>query len=472
MTLRIVRQSKYRHVFGTPAKRDQCYDNLKLSVSAWDTNLIKVNPRFFALNWNAGGGGAFAVVPLDHKGKLEDAYPLFNGHAGTVLDTDFHPFNDHVIASGAEDCKVMVWKIPEDGMGGRHISTPEVTLSGHLRKVGTVMFHPTADNVLASAGADYAVKFWDVEKGMERAELSGHGEIIQSMTYSWMGDMLATTCKDKVLRVFDVRAQEAVAETPGHQGVKGSRAVWLGEHDKICTVGFSRTSDRQIFIWDLKNMKTPLRKQELDMSSGILMPFFDKDNQILYLAGKGDGNISYYEYDDTQNSELFYLSDYKSSDPQRGIGFLPKRAVDVSQQEIARAYRVHNTMVEPISFRVPRKADSFQADIFPPCVGDTPALTADEFFDEGKTEPPVLVSLEDGFVPTAPREFVAQASENTLSDSANGSLIMEPQTDAEFQDAYKAVKAQLEAMKAEMQQKELRIKQLEGLLAAATLSKE
>jgi hypothetical protein len=39
-----VRPSKYRHVYGTCAKRDFCYDNLRVSANAWDTNMVKANP--------------------------------------------------------------------------------------------------------------------------------------------------------------------------------------------------------------------------------------------------------------------------------------------------------------------------------------------------------------------------------------------------------------------------------------------
>jgi coronin-1B/1C/6 len=35
--------SKFRHVFGTPHKRELCYDNLKISPNAWDSNIVKVN---------------------------------------------------------------------------------------------------------------------------------------------------------------------------------------------------------------------------------------------------------------------------------------------------------------------------------------------------------------------------------------------------------------------------------------------
>jgi WD40 repeat protein len=69
-----------------------------------------------------------------NTGKQTDSLPVFNGHAAAVLDTDFNPFNDHVIASASEDCKVMIWKIPENGLTD-HINTPALTLTGHGRKV-------------------------------------------------------------------------------------------------------------------------------------------------------------------------------------------------------------------------------------------------------------------------------------------------------------------------------------------------
>lgn len=52
---------------------------------------------------------------------------------------------------------------------------------------------------------------------------------------------------------------------------------------------------------------------------------------------------------------MFPLSEFKSGDPQRGMCFLPRRALDVSECEIARAYKVSGTSIEPIAFIVPRK---------------------------------------------------------------------------------------------------------------------
>lgn len=51
--------------------------------------MLQANPEYLAVNWEAGGGGAFAVIPLGETGKLPDQLPLFRGHTATVLDTDW-----------------------------------------------------------------------------------------------------------------------------------------------------------------------------------------------------------------------------------------------------------------------------------------------------------------------------------------------------------------------------------------------
>ncbi|KAI0228674.1 Coronin-like protein crn1 [Massospora cicadina] len=376
---RFVRPSKYRHVFGTASKRDQCYDNLRVSTTAWDTNLIKANPLFLSINWDAAGGGAFLVVPLNKPGKLPQRFPLFTGHSGPVLDTDFANFNDYVVASAAEDGKVRVWNIPhqfpiDESEAVENFETAAVTLHGHTKKATAVLFHPTADNVLASSSADLTIRLWDVEAGRERQQLTGHSEVVQSFAWNWDGNL----------------------EGGAHLGIKGSRVTWLGNTDRLITTGFSRASDRQIFTWDAGDLSQPLKRLDVDTSSGVLMPFFDQDINLLYVAGKFEAG------------ELHYLSGFQSSEPQRGVAFLPKRALDVLDCEIARAYRVcGTTLVEPVSFRVPRKAESFQSDLYPSTPGGEPALTAAEYFS-GKTCGPRLISLENGVQAGPKRDLVAR----------------------------------------------------------------
>ena len=169
----------------------------------------------------------------------------------------------------------------------------------------------------------------------------------------------------------------------------------MGEHDRIATTGFSRMSDRQLALWDIKAYREPVGGfQMLDSISGVCVPFWDDGTQCLFLAGKGDGNIRYYEY---ENNSFEYLSEYKSSDPQRGIAFVPKRGVNTHDNEVMRAYKtVNDSYIEPVSFIVPRRAEAFQDDIYPPTVGLKPAVSAKDWFN-GATDLPPKISMESLF---------------------------------------------------------------------------
>ncbi|CAM1505300.1 Fc.00g109370.m01.CDS01 [Cosmosporella sp. VM-42] len=408
MAGRFVRASKYRHVFGKPTRKEFCYDNLHISRNAWDTNLVKANPEYLSVNWDSSGGGAFAVIPLNERGKLPDQMPLFRGHTAAVLDTDWNPFNDRIIASASEDGKVFIWEVPQDFT--LHVDAEEIPdvspvhrLAGHSRKVGQVLFNPSAENILASASGDFTIKIWDVGTGQNALTLK-HNDIVQSLSWNAAGSMLVTTSRDKKIRVWDVRQEKPVHEAPGHGGAKNSRAVWLGEHNRFATTGFSRMSERQLALWEPGRSEPIGGFTMLDSISGVCMPFWDDGSNCLYLAGKGDGNIRYFEY---ENDKFEFLSEYKSADPQRGIAFVPRRGINVHDNEVMRAYKtVNDAYIEPISFTVPRRAETFQADIFPPATGTKPAVSAEQWLS-GKTGVPSKIDLEGIYDGTAPKEVAS-----------------------------------------------------------------
>ena len=56
---------------------------------------------------------------------------------------------------------------------------------------------------------------------------------------------------------------------------------------------------------------------------------------LLFDFLQGDCTINYYEVTE-EDPYVFFLNAYKSTEPQRGIGMMPKRGVNVNQCEIAR----------------------------------------------------------------------------------------------------------------------------------------
>uniref|UniRef100_A0ABI8AB50 Coronin n=1 Tax=Felis catus TaxID=9685 RepID=A0ABI8AB50_FELCA len=424
MSRRVVRQSKFRHVFGQAAKADQSYEDIRVSKVTWDSSFCAVNPKFLAIIVEAGGGGAFIVLPLAKTGRVDKNYPLVTGHTAPVLDIDWCPHNDNVIASASDDTTVMVWQIP-DYTPMRNITEPIITLEGHSKRVGILCWHPTARNVLLSAGGDNVIIIWNVGTGEVLLSLDDmHPDVIHSVCWNSNGSLLATTCKDKTLRIIDPRKGQVVAN----------------------------------------NFEEPVALQEMDTSNGVLLPFYDPDSSIVYLCGKGDSSIRYFEITD-EPPFVHYLNTFSSKEPQRGMGFMPKRGLEVNKCEIARFYKLHERKCEPIIMTVPRKSDLFQDDLYPDTPGPEPALEADEWLS-GQDAEPVLISLRDGYIPPKHREL--RVTKRNILDvrPPSGPRRSQSASDAPLsqQHTLETLLEEIKALREQVQAQEQRITALENML--------
>ncbi|XP_035159166.1 coronin-6 isoform X6 [Callithrix jacchus] len=463
MSRRVVRQSKFRHVFGQAAKADQAYEDIRVSKVTWDSSFCAVNPKFLAIIVEAGGGGAFIVLPLAKTGRVDKNFPLVTGHTAPVLDIDWCPHNDNVIASASDDTTVMVWQIP-DYTPMRNITEPIITLEGHSKRVGILSWHPTARNVLLSAGGDNVIIMWNVGTGEVLLSLDDmHPDVIHSVCWNSNGSLLATTCKDKTLRIIDPRKGQVVAERARpHEGARPLRAVFTAD-GKLLSTGFSRMSERQLALWDPNNFEEPVALQEMDTSNGVLLPFYDPDSSIVYLCGKGDSSIRYFEITE-EPPFVHYLNTFSSKEPQRGMGFMPKRGLDVSKCEIARFYKLHERKCEPIIMTVPRKSDLFQDDLYPDTPGPEPALEADEWL-AGQDAEPVLISLRDGYVPPKHREL--RVTKRNILDVRlpSGPRRSQSASDAPLsQHTLETLLEEIKALREQVQAQEQRITALENML--------
>ncbi|XP_042548460.1 coronin-6 isoform X3 [Dipodomys spectabilis] len=211
------------------------------------------------------------------------------------------------------------------------------------------------------------------------------------------------------------------------------------------------------------NFEEPVALQEMDTSNGVLLPFYDPDSSIVYLCGKGDSSIRYFEITD-EPPFVHYLNTFSSKEPQRGMGFMPKRGLDVSKCEIARFYKLHERKCEPIVMTVPRKSDLFQDDLYPDTPGPEPALEADEWL-AGQDAEPVLISLKDGYVPPKHREL--RVTKRNILDvrPPSGPRRSQSASDAPLsQHTLETLLEEIKALRERVQAQEERITALENML--------
>ncbi|CAH2274519.1 coronin-2B isoform X2 [Pelobates cultripes] len=335
-------------------------------------------------------------------------------------------------------------------------------LYGHSRRVGLIEWHPTANNILFSAGYDYKILIWNLAIGEAVKMIDCHTDVILCISFNTDGSLLATTCKDKKLRVLEPRSGKVLQEA-SCKNHKVMRVVFLGDMNRLLTTGFSRWNTRQIALWDQEDLSVPLIDDEVDGLSGLLFPFYDMDTHMLYLAGKGDGNIRYYEIT-TEKPFLTYLMEFRSPAPQKGLGAMPKHGLDVSQCEIFRFYKLITlkNQIEPISMIVPRRSETYQEDIYPMTQGMEPAMTADEWLS-GINRGPVLMSLKEGYQKECKATFKAPVRDKK-SLVVNGIDLLEnvpPRTENELLRMFFRQQDEIRRLKEQLAQRDLLIRQLE-----------
>uniref|UniRef100_H2V142 Coronin n=1 Tax=Takifugu rubripes TaxID=31033 RepID=H2V142_TAKRU len=437
MASNLPRVSKFRNVYGKVANREQSFEGIPITKNVHDNHFFcAVNSKFVAVVTESAGGGSFI------SGRLDSHYPKVCGHQGKVLDINYENIPNInklitvIVCPSHCPCvydlcgcttQVRIWEIPEGGLR-RNMMEAVLELYGHSRRVGLIEWHPTSSGILFSAGYDYKILIWNLEIGEPVKMIDCHTDVILSMSFNTDGSLLATSCKDKKMRIIEPRSG-TVLQQASCKNHRVNRVVFLGNMKRLLTTGVSRWNTREIALWDQEDLSMPIVEEDIDGLSGLLFPFYDADTHMLYLAGKGDGNIR-----------------------------LGKSPVCDAKARLV----TMKGLIEPISMIVPRRSDTYQEDIYPMTAGTEPALSASEWLS-GINRDPVLMSLKDSY--RRPNQLVFKAPvKEKKSVVVNGIDLLEnvpPRTENELLRMFFRQQDELRRLKEELTSKDVRIRQLE-----------
>uniref|UniRef100_A0A673NA62 Coronin n=1 Tax=Sinocyclocheilus rhinocerous TaxID=307959 RepID=A0A673NA62_9TELE len=374
---------------------------------------IKSSCSLVAFNTDQAGGGMVGLSSVNAASDGKWTVTQISCHADLVTDLDFSPFDDYLLATCSADETVKLWRVCDPDQD--QCSNAEVTLSPADGRLEVVLFHPAASGLLAVASVR-GLQVWDVTRDAALTVLEQHEDQLQGLAWKEDGSLLASSCKDKKLRLFDPRAQpSAVQCVQGHQANRDSRVLWVKD-DSLLTTGFNQMRQQEVRLWDSRKLSSSLSSLSLATSNATLMPLFDPDSGLLIVSGNGESVIDCFEVNSSEPF-LSQVSHCLTDLSTRGVALVPKLALDVSCCEVLRLLQLTDNFIVPISYQVPRKAgQDFHADLYPDTVGHTPAMTAEDWW-KGENKQVERVSLHPS---KRPKPATPSAQETKPKDLPRG----------------------------------------------------
>lgn len=177
--------------------------------------------------WRAADGSLARRVP----GLSERLYDLVYSPDGKWLAT----------ASGdpGQFGTAKLWEVEANGG-----LKPSKTLVESNDSVFAVAFSPD-NKLVAAAGADRAIRIWEVATGKQLALIEDHADWIFDLAFSPDGKRLASASRDKTSKVFDVAKKESLVTFPGHAETVYA-VVFTPDGKQVATGG----ADNQIRFWN------------------------------------------------------------------------------------------------------------------------------------------------------------------------------------------------------------------------------
>lgn len=387
------KRSLYHHLgIYEPRRMDAIYD-----CPVWKGCLpcgknVKVNRDYVVFTTKTIGPGSLGIIKTSYTGRVAHDLNYIKSHPGQPI-FDVSKFGNSVLTAGV-DCKAHIWSIPDDIK--TDVSKPEVSKSLEGRPL-YASFHP----YVAGIGFISNKKFGKCIFRMFDENLKDIFAIdveydILNLGFHPLGYLLAICCSDNIIRVFDMRNQKIVQECKIQELTKPHIAsvFWL-DNDRLLVLGHKKGSVVGISVWNILKGEQIIG-WDLDKNNSIPIGHWDPDTKIFYLASVGETRIRMYEIKGKSAKETGISRLLRSA--IRGMAFVSKHDVDFTDVELNKAFTLGDGIINPISFKIPRKRKAyFQDDLFCETRSREPMMSKDDFL-AGKDVKPVFVSLAGGMV--------------------------------------------------------------------------
>ena len=233
---------------------------------------------------------------LSHKSFATSSLPLLfeqkNHHQGSIYCMDWS-VSGRLLSSGSNDKTIKLMVIPDMESPSTDEDILELPIVGHKGTIRSVVFDPSSDLVLFSAGIiDKTVKIWDTENGKLKGELIGHIGDIHSLKWSNDGSLFASGGADKIIRFWDLRTNStnSFIDVKGFDSISDF-SIHNNGSNTLIAIGHA---DGKVTIWDYYSRKIIKEIKNCLLGQEVRSIEFSPDGRFL-VTGAFDAKIRIFD---------------------------------------------------------------------------------------------------------------------------------------------------------------------------------
>lgn len=232
--------------------------HLRLAHAEGEANRIRAMPS--RNNWigsisSTGALNIYDIAPaMEQTGGLIPRQITLKGHNCEGWGLAWNPLEEGIIASGADDSKLMIWDLgkgPADLLlPGPSSESPVCVLDdGHRAPIQDISFRPGHAAQIVSSGDDGRMCLWDRRQPAAAVITKSVGEALNAIScHQGLSWLVATGGVDRYVYLYDLRrADECVTRFQGHSDTV--TCIEMCPYDDRYLV--SGSVDRNLLVWDL-----------------------------------------------------------------------------------------------------------------------------------------------------------------------------------------------------------------------------
>lgn len=215
-----------------------------------------------------GGNDRQAVV---FNKDSEQVVATLKGHQKKVTHV-VHHFEEEIALTGSADSSIRVWHIPS--------AQCLKVLKAHETPITGLSLHPTGDYVLSSAtDPSWALSDLRTGKLITKVQDSSTHRSLTCAQFHPDGIIFGIGTQDSLIKIWDLKECNNVADFPGHTGTITSIA--FSENGYYLATA---AEDASIKLWDLRKLKN-FKTISLDDRYEVRDLVFDQSGMYLGVAG-------------------------------------------------------------------------------------------------------------------------------------------------------------------------------------------